>query len=323
LQAVVYHRYGPPDELTLQEVPTPAPAADEILIKIKAASVNRSDWEVLTGTPLYARIGGLFKPGKPILGSDIAGTVAAAGPSHTRFKPGDEVFGDILGHLSGFAEYVCVKGTALALKPPGLSFEAAAALPQAGVIALQAIHEQGQVQAGHKVLLNGAGGGGGTFALQLAKRRGAEVTAVDHGGKRDFLRALGADHFVDYTQQDFTRLGQQYDLILDLVAHRSALALPRALRPGGQYLYVGGAVPVLFQMLLLGPLIRRMTGKHVRLLMAQTTRERLEQLAALVMAGELAPAIGRRLPLSGVPEALRLVGAGQANGKIVITLDGA
>jgi len=323
LKAVTYTRYGPPDVLQLADVPKPAPADDEVLIKIHAVSVNRSDWEVLIGKPLYARLGGLWRPRRAILGSDIAGTVEAAGPNHTRFKPGDEVFGDILGHLGGFAEYVCVRGTALALKPPGLSFEPASAIPQAGVIALQGIRDQGQVQPGHKVLINGAGGGGGTFALQLAKQRGAEVTAVDHGHKADFLRGLGADHVIDYTRQDFTRTGQQYDLILDLIAYRSALAYPRALRPGGTYLCVGGSVATLLQVLLLGPLIRRMTGKHLRVLMVQTNPRDIQTLGEMCAAGTLTPVIDRRYPLRETPEALRVLGAGQAKGKLVITLDAA
>lgn len=228
MKAVVYTRYGSPDVLQFKEVARPTPADDEILIKVHAASVNRSDWECLIGKPLYARFGGLLRPGRHILGSDIAGRVEAAGRNHTPFRPGDEVFGDILAQMGGFAEYVCARGNTLALKPAGLTFEEAAALPQAAVIALQGIRDKGRVQSGQQVLINGAGGGAGMFAIQLAKRGGAEVTGVDNAGKLDFLRALGADHAIDYAQEDFTRSGKQYDLILELIAHRSAFAYPRA-----------------------------------------------------------------------------------------------
>lgn len=191
MKAIVYDHYGSPDVLRLAEVEKPAPADDEVLIKIHAVSLNRSDWEGLTGKPLYALLGGLRRPRRQILGSDIAGIVEAAGPNHKHFKPGDEVFGDILARLGGFAEYVCARGNAVALKPASLSFEQAAALPQAAVIALQGIRDKGQVRPGQKVLINGAGGGGGSFAIQLAKLYGAEVTGVDNAGKLDFMRSLG------------------------------------------------------------------------------------------------------------------------------------
>ena len=233
MKAIVYSRYGPPEALRLADVARPVPADDEVLIKIHAVSVNRSDWEGLIGEPLYARLGGLFRPSRPILGSDIAGRVEAVGNAHTQFRPGDAVFGDILARLGGFAEYVCARGNALALKPAGLTFAQAAALPQAAVIALQGIRDKGQIQPGHRVLINGAGGGAGAFALQLAKLAGAEVTGVDNAGKRDFMRGLGADHVIDYAREDYTAGGERYDFILDLVAYRSAFAYARALRPGG------------------------------------------------------------------------------------------
>jgi NADPH:quinone reductase-like Zn-dependent oxidoreductase len=195
MKAIVYNRYGPPEGMRLKEVPAPVPTEAEILIKIRAASVNRSDWESMTGRPFYARLGGLVRPFKQILGSDIAGRVERVGSKNSRFKVGDEVFGDILVHLGGFAEYVCVRGTNMALKPDWMSFEQAAALPQAGVIALQGI--RGKVQAGQSVLINGAGGGGGSYAVQLARLYGAEVTGVDNSEKLDFLKSLGADHVID------------------------------------------------------------------------------------------------------------------------------
>jgi NADPH:quinone reductase-like Zn-dependent oxidoreductase len=205
VKAVVYTAYGPPDVLQIKEVAKPTPADDEVLIKVQAVSVNRSDWEGLRGKPLYARIGGLLKPRHQILGSDIAGRVEMAGRNIRQFQPGDEVFGDILGRLGGFAEYVCAREKALALKPASMTFEEVAAIPQAAVIALQGIRDKGQVQPGQKVLINGAGGGAGTFAVQLAKFYGAEVTGVDNTGKLDFMHSLGADHVIDYTQEDFTK----------------------------------------------------------------------------------------------------------------------
>jgi NADPH:quinone reductase-like Zn-dependent oxidoreductase len=320
MKAVVYSRYGPPDVLQLTEIAMPQPRNDEVLIKIHATSVNRSDWECLIGKPLYARFGGLFKPGRRILGSDIAGRVEAVGKDHKQFKVGDEVFGDILETMGGFAEYVCVRGSALALKPPGLSFEQASTLPQAGLIALQGIRDKGRVQAGQRVLINGAGGGAGAFAVQLAKQCGAEVTAVDNAGKLGFLRDLGADHVIDYARDDFTKTGRQYDLILDLIAHHSAFDLPRALNPGGYYYYVGGSVATLMQVVLFGPGLSRSTGKHLRMLPVQPNRKDLEHVAALCEIGELKIAIDRCFALHEVPQALRYLSEGWAKGKLVIVM---
>jgi NADPH:quinone reductase-like Zn-dependent oxidoreductase len=293
-----------------------------VLIKVRAVSVNRSDWEGLIGKPLYARIGGLRKPGNPILGSDIAGTVQIAGKNITDFQPGDEVFGETMSYHDGFAEYVCAPVQALARKPVGMTFEVASAIPQAGVIALQGIRQKGQVQPGQKVLINGAGGGTGTFAVQLAKLYGAEVTGVDNTGKLDFLRSLGADHVIDHTRDDFTKTRKQYDLILDLVAHRSAFACARALRPNGTYFFVGGSVATLFQLLLFGPWIRRAVSKNVRLLAVQPNRKDLLSFTELCQTGQIIPVIDRQYPLHEVPEALRYLGEGRAKGKIVITLQG-
>jgi NADPH:quinone reductase-like Zn-dependent oxidoreductase len=320
MKAVVYTAYGSPEVLQFQEVATPIPKDDEALIKLHATSVNRSDWEGLIGKPLYARIGGLFKPRRHILGSDIAGVVAAVGKNYKQFQPGDEIFGDILGSLGGFAEYVCVRGGTLALKPTAMSFAEASTIPQAGVIALQGIGTKGQVQPGQQVLINGAGGSTGVFAIQLAKLYGAEVTGVDNTSKLDFLRSLGADHVIDYTREDFTQSGEQYDLILDLVAHRPASAFPRALRPNGSYFFVGGSVATLFQILLLGPWIKRTTGKHVRLLAVQPNVKDMLHITALCAAGKITPVIDQTYPLSQVPEALRSLGEGRAKGKIVINM---
>lgn len=323
MKAVVYTRYGSPNDLQLKEVEKPVPADDEALIKIQAVSLNRSDWEGLVGEPLYARFGGLQKPSRQILGSDIAGQVEAVGANHKQFKPGDEVFGDILSVMGGFAEYACARGTVMALKPAGMSFEVASTLPQASIIALQAMRDKGQVQPGQRVLINGAGGSTGLFAIQLAKLYGAEVTGVDNTGKLDFMRSIGADHVVDYTCEDFTKTGQQYDLILDLISHRSIFNYPRALKPNGNYFFVGGLVRVMFQILFLGPWIRRATTKKIRILMVQPNRKDLIYMAELCQAGKITPVIDRRYPLSEVPQALRYLGEGRAKGKIVITIEAA
>lgn len=319
MNAVVYEKYGLPDVLRLEEVEKPAPKDDEVLIKVHAVSVNRSDWEMLTGTPLWARIGGLRRPRRKILGSDIAGRVEAAGKNHTHFHPGDEVFGDIMGRMGGFAEYVCARGGAMALKPASLTFEQAAAIPQAALIALQGIRDKGRVQAGQSVLINGAGGGAGSFAVQLAKSYRAEVTGVDNAGKLDFMRSLGADHVIDHAREDFTNTGKHYDLILDLAAHRSAFAYTRALSSSGSYHYVGGSLATLFQVLLLGPWIKRTTGKTVRLLAVRPNQKDLLFMAELCAAGKVVPVIDRQFSLSEVPEALRYLGEGRARGKVVIT----
>lgn len=320
MKAIVYTEYGPPDVLQLKEVAKPVPTDDELLIKVHAVSLNRSDWEGLIGKPLYARIGGLRRPGHPILGSDIAGRVETVGKANSQFQPGDEVFGEMWGYHGGFAEYVCTRGKAWALKPAGLTFEQAAAIPQAGVIALQGIRTKGQVQPGQNVLINGAGGGAGSFAIQLAKLYGAEVTGVDNMGKLDFMRSLGADHVIDHTRQDFTKNGKQYDLILDVIAHRSAFAYRRALKPDGMYFAVGGSVVTFLQILLVGPWIRRNTGRSIQILAVQRNREDLLQITELCETGKIIPVIDRRYPLSQVPEALRYLGEGRAKGKVVITV---
>ena len=321
MKAIVYEKYGSPDVLHLAEVKKPAPKDDEVLIKIQAVSVNGSDWEGLIGKPLYARTGGLLKPGHPILGSDIAGRVESAGKNNTEFKPGDEVFGEIPFYYGGFAEYVCTHGRTMALKPASLTFEDAAAIPQEGVIALEGIRERGQVQPGQKVLINGAGGSAGLFAIQLVKLYGAEATGVDNTGKLDFMRSLGADHVIDYTREDFTKSGKQYDLILDLIAHRSVFAYQRALQPNGTYFFVGGSVALIFQILLLGPWIKRATAKTIRILAVPQNRKDLIAVKELCEAGKIVPVIDRRYSLSEVPEARRYVGEGRAKGKVVIVVE--
>jgi len=320
MKAIVRHTYGSPDVLKLEEVDMPAPTDDEVLVKVYAVSINGSDREGLIGKPLYARLGGLRKPGYPILGSDIAGRVEKVGRTISQFQPGDEVFGEIPGYHGGFAEYACASEKTLAQKPASLTFEEAAAIPQAGVLALHGIREKGQVQPGQKVLINGAGGSAGTFAVQLAKLYGAEVTGVDNTGKLDFMRSLGADHVIDYTREDFTKTGKQYDLILDLIAHRSVFAYKRALKPNGTYFFVGGSVATLFQILFLGPWIKRTTGRNVRILMVPQNSKDLIAITELCEAGKVIPVIDRRYPFNEIPEALRYVSEGHAKGKVVITV---
>jgi NADPH:quinone reductase-like Zn-dependent oxidoreductase len=313
MRAVVYERYGSPDQLRLDEVDRPRAVRDEVVVRVRAVSLNASDWETLRGKPAYARIGGLTKPRFRTLGSDIAGVVEAAGPDVTRLRPGDEVFGDNLERMGGFAEYARAREKALAVKPPGLSFEDAAAIPQSGVIALQGTRG---VRPGQRVLVNGAGGGAGSFAVQLAKLAGAEVTGVDRGEKLDFVRGLGADHVVDYTRDDFTRTGERYDLVLDVTAHRSVFAYRRAVAPGGRYYCVGGSVPTLLQVLFLGPVVGG--GRRLRVLAVRQRIDDLDTLAALCLAGTVVPAIDRRYALADVPEAMRHLGAGHARGKLVV-----
>ena len=321
MKAIVYTEYGSPNVLQLKEVEKPTPKDDEVLIKVHAVSVNRSDWEGLIGKPLYARLNGFRKPGNPILGSDIAGRVETVGKNNSQFKPGDEVFGEMEDYHGGFAEYVRARGIILALKPANLSFDEAAAIPQAGVIALQGIRDKAQIQPGHKVLINGAGGGAGMFAMQLAKLYGAEVTGVDNIEKLDFMRSLGADHVIDYAREDFTINEKRYDFILDLIAYRSAFAYARALKPNGSYYAVGGSVATFLQFVLFGPWIRRTSGKNVRLLAVQRNRKDLEYITELCVAGKIVLYIDKGYSLREVPEALRYLGEGHAKGKIIIRVE--
>jgi NADPH:quinone reductase-like Zn-dependent oxidoreductase len=243
-----------------------------------------------------------------------------AGRNIRRFRPGDEVFGDILGRLGGFAEYVCAPENMLALKPASMSFEEAAAIPQSAVIALQGIRDKGQVQPGQKVLINGAGGGAGAVAVQLAKLYGAEVTGVDNTSKLDFMRSLGADHVIDYTQEDFTKNGKQYDLILDIVAHRSVFAYKRALGSNGRYYLAGGSVATMLQILFLGPWISMIESKKIRILAVKPSLEDMAYVTELYEAGKVTPVIDKTYSLSDVPEAIGYVGDGHAQGKVVITV---
>jgi NADPH:quinone reductase-like Zn-dependent oxidoreductase len=316
VKAVVYDRYGPPDVLRVEEVPKPSPTRGQVRVKVAATSVNLSDWEGLHGSPAYARFGGLRSPARRTLGSDIAGVVDDVGQGVTRFRPGDEVYGDNLVLKGGFAEYALAPESALAPKPAQLTFAQASTIPQAGAIALQGTE---RAVAGSRVLINGAGGGSGSFAIQLAKGLGAHVTGVDNAVKQDFMRSVGADEVIDYRRDDFTRMSQPFDLILDLVAHRSVFAYRRALAPGGRYRCAGGSVRTLLRVLTVGSLTGRLTGRSIGVLVVQAGPAHFEPLADLCVAGKINIHIDRTFTLDEVPAALAHVGEGRARGKVVVT----
>jgi NADPH:quinone reductase-like Zn-dependent oxidoreductase len=320
MKAMVYRRYGSPDVLRLEEVNQPEPGDQEVLVKVHAASVNSWDWDLLTGTPIVFRFWGLFRPKHIVLGADIAGRVAAVGRKVTRFRPGDAVFGDLSAcGWGGFAEYVCAKQDALSLKPASMSFQEAAAMPQAAGMALQALRDVGQIQPKQKLLMNGAGGGVGTFVVQLAKSLGAEVTGVDARAKLPLLRTLGADQVVDYAQEDFTKSGPRYHLIIDVAAHRSMFDYERALLPGGTYVLVGGSPARMLQLLLLAPWISLRRGTKLRILAARPNQH-LEALKDLYQAGSFKPILDRCYSFREAPEALRQLGEGHVQGKVVINI---
>jgi NADPH:quinone reductase-like Zn-dependent oxidoreductase len=316
MRAVVQERYGGPDVLRVDEVPTPSPRVGQVLLKVAATSINLSDWEGLRGSPFYARLGGLRAPRRPTLGSDIAGVVESVGSGVTKFQPGDEVYGDNLQLMGGFAEYAVAPESVLALKPAELTFAQASTIPQAGAIALQGT---ARASTGRRVLINGAGGGSGSFAIQLAKRAGAHVTGVDNADKLEFMRGLGADEVLDYRRDDFTRDHEPYDLILDLVAHRSVFAYRRALAPGGRYRCVGGSVRALLRVLTIGVAAGLVTGRSLGVLAVKPGPVHFQPLTDLCVAGEVAIPIDRTYPLDEVPQALAHVGEGRALGKVVIT----
>lgn len=318
MKAFLFEEYGTPDVLQLKEIPRPAPGDDEVLVRVHAVSIN--DWDLggLDGSSFVNRlIFGLRKPKKQILGSDIAGRVEAAGRNVQRFRPGDEVFGDLSGEWGGFAEYVCAKESALALKAPGMTFDQAAAIPQAGMLAVQALRDVAQLRSGQKLLINGAGGGVGTFGIQLAKLYGAEVTAVDSGAKFDVMRSLGATDVIDYRHEDFTRSGKCYDVILDVKTSRSMFDLSRALVRGGTYVTVGGSMPRLFETLLWMPWLRFVANKRFRLVMLKTNKD-LEYMKELFEAGKVLPVIDGPYPFTELPEAFWSFAAGRHKGKVVI-----
>lgn len=316
MKAVVHDRYGTPEVLRVEDVPVPSPGPNQVLVEVAATSINLSDWEGLQGSPLYARIGGLRAPKRRTLGSDIAGRVTAVGDGVTRFRLGDAVYGDNLEMKGGFAEYALAPEAALAHTPDGLTPAQASTLPQAGAIALQGT---AGIVPGQRVLINGAGGGSGSFAIQLAKRAGAHVTGIDNAGKLDFMRSLGADEVGDYRIQDFTDFAP-FDRILDLVATRSPFACGRALAPCGRYQCVGGRVRTLLPIVTFGAMLGRATRRRVGVLAIRQGPTHFEPLAERCLAGEVTIHIDRTFSLDEVPEALAHVGEGRALGKVVVDL---
>jgi NADPH:quinone reductase-like Zn-dependent oxidoreductase len=321
MKAIVCTQYGSPDVLQLKEVQRPTPKDDQALVRIHSASLNAADLETLRGD-FIVRMAAPRRPMYRILGTDIAGRIEAVGRNVKDFQPGDEIWGDLSACGWGaFAEYVCVPEKELRPKPASMTWEEAAAYPQAAVLALQYLRDKRPIQPGQKVLLNGAGGGVGTFAVQIAKYFGAEVTGVDSAAKLDRLRSIGADHVIDYTREDFTKSGHRYDLIVDVVARRSVFAYRRALNPDGICLFVGGSTATIFQALLLGPLISRIGNKEMGIVLWKPNdKEALTLLGELFEAGKVTPVIDKRYPLSEVPEAFRYLAEGPQLGKIVITV---
>ncbi len=321
MKALVHDKYGSPDVFQFRDVEKPTPKRDEVLVKVLAVSVNDWDWGLLQGTPFVNRvICGLFRP-KKIVGSDIAGRVERAGENVERFKPGDAVYGDLCQcGFGGFAEYVCAPEHAFTPKPGRMTFEQAAAIPQAGMLALQGLLERGPLRPGQSILVNGAGGGVGTFAIQLAKLQQVEVTGVDSAAKLDMLRSIGFDHVIDYEKEDFTNTGKRYDVILDAKTNRSPFEYARALNPNGTYATVGGSIPRLVQVLLLAPWIRRTSRKNLLLVGLKPNKE-LAYLNELFEAGRFVPVIDGPFKFHEAPEAFRLFGAARHKGKIVVTVD--
>ena len=321
MKAIVYPKYGSPDVLELREVEKPIPQDDEVLVKVLAASANPLDWHRMRGTPFLARIAfGLLKPKNPKLGADVAGRVEAVGRNIEQFKPGDEVFGIARGSAGAFAEYVCATENGLALKPANVSFEEAASVYVAALTALQGLRDTGQIQSGQKVLINGASGGVGTFAVQIAKSFGAEVTGVCSTRNLDMVRSIGADHVIDYTQEDFTKNGQSYDLIFDAVANHSVSDYKRALSPGGICAIAGFSTLFhMFQIMLVGSWVSKTGSKKIGGMgTAKPNKKDLVFIKELLEAGKVVPVIDRRYPLNEVSEAIRYLEERHARGKVVI-----
>jgi NADPH:quinone reductase-like Zn-dependent oxidoreductase len=329
MKAIVQTEYGSPDVLSLQEVDRPVVIANGVLVRIRATSVNAGDWHLMRGDPFLTRLmfGGILKPKIKILGMDIAGQVEAVGQNVKQFQVGDEVYGDLSeSGFGAFAEYVCATEAALVLKPTNISFEQAATVPCAALTALQGLRDCGRIKSGQKVLINGASGGVGSFAVQIAKALGAEVTAVWSTNKIEMMKTLsqgeryanGADHIVDYTQTDITKNGQQYDLILDAAAYRSVFDYRPILKPDGTYVLIGGSISRLFQVLLFGSIISRIMRRKVKCLTAKPNRSDLVILKDLIEAGKIVPVIDRTYNLGEVPMAICQLEQRQVRGKVAI-----
>jgi len=322
MKAIIYEKYGLSDVLQLKEMKKPIPKDNEVLVKIYATSINDWDWGLLTGIPFMNRlINGLFKPKIKILGCDIAGHVEAVGKNVKKFQPGDDVFRDITGTWGGFAEYVCAGENMLILKPTSMTYIQAAAIPQAAVLAIQGLIDKGHIKQGQKILINGAGGGVGTFAVQLAKVHGVkEVTGVDSTAKLDAMRTMGYDHVIDYTQEDFTQKGQKYDLILDVKTNRSIFHYVRALNTNGIYVTVGGYTKRIIQALVMGPWISIINKKKLRVVFHIQNKD-LDYINQLFETGKVFPLIDETYTLNDAPKALQKFAEGRHKGKIVIVMD--
>ena len=327
MKAIYYDRYGSPDNLALVDFPKPVPKDDEVLVRVHAASINSWDWDMILGEFAFTRLWGLFKPKHKILGSDIAGRVESVGRAVKKFKPGDEVYGDIVEHgWGGFAEYACAREHELAFKSALMSFEQAAAIPQAGLLALQSIRDFGKLQKGQRILLNGAGGGVGTIGVQIAKMLGGEITVVDSADKLQLLKTLGADHVIDYRKEDFTNNGLNYDLIVDVVANRPIFSYKKALAPGGQFVMIGGTTSTIMQMMTLGSLVslvRKIAASPSdrRLaMMGYKPNHGLDDMSVFFQEGKVIPVIDKIFPLADTAEAFRYFGRGSFKGKVVIKL---
>lgn len=321
MKAIVLPRYGSPDVLTAREIPKPTPKENEVLVKVHATAVNDWDWAFVRGKPyIYRLMFGLFRPKASVLGVELAGTVEAVGRSATKFRTGDRVYGDVSeAGFGGFAEYACVREGALLHMPTDMSFEQAAALPHAGLLALQGLIDLGKIQRGERVLINGAGGGVGAIGLQIAKEYGCEVTGVDRDFKLEALKALGFDHVIDYQREDFTNGERQYDLILDVKSTRSPIRYLDALRPGGRYVTVGGHLPRILQVFLLGSFLVKRTGKRLQVL-ALKPNQGLDRINRMFESHSLKCPIDGPYGLDDVPEALRRFGEAEHIGKIVIAI---
>ena len=320
LNAIISTRYGGPEVLQLKDIEKPSPADNEVLVKVYGVSINDWDWAILLGDSLVTRVlSGFRKPKTQILGSDIAGRIEAIGKEVKKFRIGDEVYGDLSGKWGGFAEYVCATEDKLALKPAAMSFEQAAAIPQAAMLAVQGLIDRGEIKPGQKLLLNGAGGGVGTFAIQIAKLYDAEVTVVDTAEKLEMLRSLGATHVIDYRKTDFTKTGARYDLILDVKTNRPVFHYLRALTPYGKYVTVGGSMPRLLQAFAMGPFIS-LVSKKKALIVALKTNKDLHYMNELFETGKIRPVIDGEYSLEDVQDAFRVFGKAEHKGKLVISV---
>ena len=322
MKAIYYDQYGSPDVLQVREIEKPVPKDDEVLVRVHATSINSWDWDMIRGEPVFVRMWGLFKPKHKIPGSDIAGRIESVGRNVKKFKPGDDVYGDIVEHgWGGFAEYVCAKEHQLVFKPAAMSFEQASAIPQAGLLALQSIRDFGKLQNGQSILLNGAGGGVGTIGLQVAKMLGGEVTVVDSADKLDMLRSLGADHVIDYRKENFTNNGKTYDVIVDVVANRPVSNYKRALARGGIFVMIGGSTSTILKMMIMAPVISKgkRPGDKRLTLMGYKPNQGLDDMSTYFEQGKVIPVIDRVFSLAETADAFKYFASGLFKGKVVIT----